>query len=174
VGSWETHYGEVAHQMVTRGDFISLWWPGSPIDPDVFWSKPVLTFWLMSLSMAAFGLVHPSPGTFACPAGLSGRCACPSASCRCWRWWACTWPCPASSVGARTPVGVGAGDFSHVQSGGQAGHDRHGLHRPMTMALALCALALFDDEDRELPRRRWRRFSWPHHATFYLTIGLLH
>jgi 4-amino-4-deoxy-L-arabinose transferase-like glycosyltransferase len=44
---------------------------------------------------------------------------------------------------------------------------------PMTMALALCALALFDDEDGELPRRRWGRFSWPHHATFYLTIGLL-
>lgn len=27
---WETHYGEVARQMTKRGDFISLWWPGSP------------------------------------------------------------------------------------------------------------------------------------------------
>src|SRR5664279_880297 len=47
---WETHYGEVARQMVTRGDFISLWWPGSPQDPasGVFFSKPVLTFWLMA------------------------------------------------------------------------------------------------------------------------------
>jgi len=33
---WETHYGEVARQMVTRGDFISLWWPGSPLDPRSF------------------------------------------------------------------------------------------------------------------------------------------
>jgi len=39
---WETHYGEVARQMAHRGDYISLWWPGSPRDPDVFWSKPVL------------------------------------------------------------------------------------------------------------------------------------
>ena len=29
---WETHYGEVARQMTERGDFISLWWPGSPRD----------------------------------------------------------------------------------------------------------------------------------------------
>ena len=27
---WETHYAEVARQMTHRGDFISLWWPGSP------------------------------------------------------------------------------------------------------------------------------------------------
>ena len=39
---WETHYSEVARQMAVRGDFISLWWPGAPIDPDHFWSKPVL------------------------------------------------------------------------------------------------------------------------------------
>jgi 4-amino-4-deoxy-L-arabinose transferase-like glycosyltransferase len=62
---WETHYGEVARQMVTRGDFISLWWPGSPIDPEVFWSKPVLSFWLISLSLYVFGLGHPAAGTFA-------------------------------------------------------------------------------------------------------------
>src|SRR3982750_4102664 len=48
---WETHYSEVARQMVKRGDFISLWGPGSPRDADVFWSKPVLTFWLMAIGM---------------------------------------------------------------------------------------------------------------------------
>src|SRR5689334_22087391 len=50
---WETHYGEVARQMAARGDYISLWWPGSPQDPasGVFWSKPVLTFWLMAVSL---------------------------------------------------------------------------------------------------------------------------
>src|SRR5688572_25667745 len=51
---WETHYAEVARQMAERGDFISLWWPGAPIDAEHFWSKPVLSFWLMSLSMRVF------------------------------------------------------------------------------------------------------------------------
>jgi len=62
---WETHYAEVARQMTVRGDYISLWWPGAPIDADHFWSKPVLSFWIMSLSMMAFGLGHPAPGTMA-------------------------------------------------------------------------------------------------------------
>jgi 4-amino-4-deoxy-L-arabinose transferase-like glycosyltransferase len=171
---WETHYGEVARQMVTRGDFISLWWPGSPIDPDVFWSKPVLTFWLMSLSMAVFGLVHPSPGTFA----LSSR---PE--------WALRLPFLLMSLLALAGVYLAVSRFVSRRAGllsvlalatfpmfslvaRQAMTDMAFIG-PMTMALALCALALFDDEDRELPRRRWRRFSWPHHATFYLTICLL-
>ena len=43
---------------------------------------------------------------------------------------------------------------------------------PMAMALALGALALFDDADEPLPRRGrgWR--SWPHHALFYGTLAL--
>src|SRR4051812_10949678 len=56
---WETHYGEVARQMLARNDFISTWWPGSPIDHPPrgeFWSKPVLTFWLQGLSLKLFGL----------------------------------------------------------------------------------------------------------------------
>jgi len=171
---WETHYGEVARQMVSRGDFISLWWPGSPIDPEVFWSKPVLTFWLMSLSMAVFGLVHPSPGSFA----LSSR---PE--------WALRLPFCLMSLLALTGVYLAVSRFVSRRAGllsvlalatfpmfslvaRQAMTDMAFIG-PMTMALALCALALFDDEDRELPRRRWGRFSWPHHATFYLTIGLL-
>ena len=62
---WETHYGEVARQMTVRGDAISLWWPGSPIDPDHFWSKPVLTFWIMSLFMHLFGLGHADGASIA-------------------------------------------------------------------------------------------------------------
>lgn len=63
---WETHYGEVARQMAARGDGISLWWPGSPQDPasGVFFSKPVLTFWLMALSLKVFGLGHGDPGHY--------------------------------------------------------------------------------------------------------------
>src|SRR5262245_33065604 len=56
---WETHYGEVARQMAKRGDYISLWWPGSPLDGDAFWSKPVLSFWLMCLAMRLVGLASP-------------------------------------------------------------------------------------------------------------------
>ena len=64
---WETHYSEVARQMTTRGDYISLWWPGSPRDLDVFWSKPVLSFWLMSIGMhlAHVGLPGGGPGEMA-------------------------------------------------------------------------------------------------------------
>ena len=59
---WETHYGEVARQMNERGDSISLWWPGSPKENrgGEFWSKPVLSFWVMSLSMKAVGLGDPN------------------------------------------------------------------------------------------------------------------
>ena len=57
---WETHYGEVARQMLDRGDFVSQWWPGSPTDRAEFWSKPVFTFWLMALGMKLFGIEwHP-------------------------------------------------------------------------------------------------------------------
>src|SRR5690242_14464535 len=60
---WETHYGEVARQMLERNDFISQWWPGSPQDRQEFWSKPVLSFWLMAISMKLAGLhwSHPAP-----------------------------------------------------------------------------------------------------------------
>src|SRR4051812_30606780 len=53
---WETHYGEVARQMLERNDFVSQWWPGSPQDRNEFWSKPVLTFWLMAIGMKVAGI----------------------------------------------------------------------------------------------------------------------
>jgi 4-amino-4-deoxy-L-arabinose transferase-like glycosyltransferase len=60
---WETHYGEVGRQMASRNDWINLWWPGSPQDPPsgVFWSKPVLTFWIMAIFLKLFGLGHSDP-----------------------------------------------------------------------------------------------------------------
>jgi 4-amino-4-deoxy-L-arabinose transferase-like glycosyltransferase len=64
---WETHYGEVARQMTARGDFISLWWPGSPRETATFQTKPVLSFWLMSLAMKIAGIGSPGgpPGEMA-------------------------------------------------------------------------------------------------------------
>jgi 4-amino-4-deoxy-L-arabinose transferase-like glycosyltransferase len=58
---WETHYGEVAREILARDDWISLWWA----QEDWFWSKPILIFWLEALSMSALGVdfrpdAHPA------------------------------------------------------------------------------------------------------------------
>ena len=58
---WETHYGEVARNMVETENYIDPFW-GSPWDPNTvkreragFYSKPPLTMWLMSMGMNLFG-----------------------------------------------------------------------------------------------------------------------
>jgi 4-amino-4-deoxy-L-arabinose transferase-like glycosyltransferase len=49
---WETHYGEVAREMLARNDWISTWWA----QDGWFWSKPVLDFWMQGLAMGIFGV----------------------------------------------------------------------------------------------------------------------
>jgi len=49
---WETHYGEVAREILARNDWISLWWA----QDKWFWSKPILLFWMEALSMGALGV----------------------------------------------------------------------------------------------------------------------
>ncbi|HVY47199.1 MAG TPA: glycosyltransferase family 39 protein [Minicystis sp.] len=49
---WETHYGEVSREILSRNDWISLWWA----QDGWFWSKPVLDFWVQALAMATFGV----------------------------------------------------------------------------------------------------------------------
>ncbi|HEY6478371.1 MAG TPA: glycosyltransferase family 39 protein [Polyangia bacterium] len=174
---WETHYGEVARQMTERGDYISLWWPGAPIDADHFWSKPVLSFWIMSLSMQLFGLHHAASGTMALSSrpewamrlpfcllgilGMYGIYLCVS------RFVSRRAGILAALVTATSPL------YSLVAR--QAMTDM-AFVGPMTMALALGALALFDDEDLELPRRAARlgrlELGWAHHPLFYLAAGL--
>lgn len=58
---WETHYGEVARNMVEYDNYIDPWW-GSPWDTkDVkreregFYSKPLLVMWMTSAGMNLFG-----------------------------------------------------------------------------------------------------------------------
>jgi 4-amino-4-deoxy-L-arabinose transferase-like glycosyltransferase len=49
---WETHYGEVAREMLARDDWISTWWA----QDGWFWSKPVLDFWIQALSFSLLGV----------------------------------------------------------------------------------------------------------------------
>ena len=172
---WETHYSEVARQMTKRGDFISLWWPGSPRDVDVFWSKPVLSFWIMSIGMhlAGVGLRGGTPGEMA----LGTRAE-----------WAVRTPFCLMGVLGILAVYLVTSRFVTRRAGvlaavvlatspmyslvaRQAMTDM-AFVGPMAMALALGALALFDDADEVLPRRGQGRWSWPDHHLFYWTVGL--
>ncbi len=48
---WETHYAEVARRIVVDGDWITPRWQG-----ELFFSKPILNFWLMAGSFHLFGV----------------------------------------------------------------------------------------------------------------------
>ncbi|MGH7270981.1 MAG: glycosyltransferase family 39 protein, partial [Polyangiaceae bacterium] len=54
---WETHYGEVSREILSRDDWLSLWWA----QDGWFWSKPVLDMWMQAIAMATLG-VHYHPG----------------------------------------------------------------------------------------------------------------
>jgi 4-amino-4-deoxy-L-arabinose transferase-like glycosyltransferase len=171
---WETHYAEVARQMTHRGDYISLWWPGSPRDPEVFWSKPVLSFWLMSVAMhlAGVGLPGGAPGEMALSHGAE---------------WAARVPFCLMGVLGIYAVYLVTARFASRRAGvlaavalatapmyslvaRQAMTDM-AFVGPMTMALALAALAL-GERDEPLPRRGRGLRSWPHHPLFYGAVGL--
>jgi 4-amino-4-deoxy-L-arabinose transferase-like glycosyltransferase len=172
---WETHYSEVARQMTRRGDFISLWWPGSPRDVAEFWSKPVLSFWLMSIGMhiAGIGLPGGDPGEMAlssraewavrtpfCLMGVLGIYAVYLVTSR--------FVCRRAGVLAAV-VCATAPMYSLVAR--QAMTDM-AFVGPMAMALALGALALFDDRDELLPRKGRGWWSWPDHGLFYGGLAL--
>jgi len=175
---WETHYSEVARQMMSRHDFISLWWPGAPIDADHFWSKPVLSFWIMSLSMTLFGLGGtPASGTMALSSRPEWAVRLPFCLMGVMGIWA-VYLCVSRFVSRRAGViaaVVAATSPLYSLVSRQAMTDM-AFVGPMTMALALGALALFDDEDATLDRREinvaGRTLSWPHHTLFYVAIGL--
>jgi 4-amino-4-deoxy-L-arabinose transferase-like glycosyltransferase len=181
---WETHYGEVARQMTARGDFISLWWPGSPRETAVFQTKPVLTFWLMSLGMhiARIGL----PGGAAGEMALGTRAE-----------WAVRTPfCLLAALGiygvylvtsrlAGRRAGVLAAAVlgtcpMYALVGRQAMTDMTYV-APMILAIALATLAVLgaraaapdEPAPAPLPRRGpWRFLRWPHHPLFYGGMAL--
>ena len=173
---WETHYAEVARQMTHRGDYISLWWPGSPRDADVFWSKPVLSFWLMSLAMHLGGI--GLPGNPAGEMALGHRAE-----------WAARVPFCLTGVLGIYAVYLVTARFVSRRAGVLAavvvaGAPMHSLVArqamtdmafvgPMALALALGAFALFDDSNEALPRRGRGWWSWPDDGLFYGTLALL-
>jgi 4-amino-4-deoxy-L-arabinose transferase-like glycosyltransferase len=172
---WETHYSEVARQMVKRGDYISLWWPGSPRDADVFWSKPVLTFWLMAIGMtiARVGLPGGDPGEMAHTHRAEWAVRVPFCLMGVLAIWA-VYLVVARFVNRRAGflsalVLATCPMFSLVAR--QAMTDM-AFVGPMTLALALGSIALLDDRDEVLPRRGRGWLSWPHHPLFYATVGL--
>ncbi|MGZ3426677.1 MAG: ArnT family glycosyltransferase, partial [Polyangia bacterium] len=179
---WETHYGEVARQMLARNDFISLWWPGSPLDHaprGEFWSKPVLTFWLEALSLKLAGLQW---------AGARADELVTS--------WRAEWALRAPSLllamasiaavfetvrrlASRRAAAIAAvilvSSPEWLLIARQAMTDMPFV-APMTLALCLGALALLDPSlgpgETPLPRRRWGALSWPHAAAFYAFFAL--
>ena len=58
---WEPHYGEVAREMIARGDYIHPWWESS-----WFFSKPALDIWLMAAGMLVANTDGPErwPGIY--------------------------------------------------------------------------------------------------------------
>ncbi|MDD9935912.1 MAG: glycosyltransferase family 39 protein [Myxococcales bacterium] len=57
---WETHYGEVAREILARDDWISLWWA----QDKWFWSKPVFIFWAEALLWSASGIDYLPDSAF--------------------------------------------------------------------------------------------------------------
>ncbi len=58
---WETHYSEVAREILARDDWITTWWA----QEGWFMSKPVLIFWMSALGMgigSLFGLPYQADG----------------------------------------------------------------------------------------------------------------
>ncbi|MDB4973584.1 MAG: Polymyxin resistance protein ArnT, undecaprenyl phosphate-alpha-L-Ara4N transferase [Myxococcaceae bacterium] len=49
---WETHYGEVAREILARDDWITLWWA----QDEWFRSKPVFIFWIEALAWGALAI----------------------------------------------------------------------------------------------------------------------
>ncbi len=61
---WESHYAEVAREMVVSGNWLEPTWEHSPdqsTERKHFFSKPALTLWMMAVPMKLFG-VHAQDG----------------------------------------------------------------------------------------------------------------
>jgi 4-amino-4-deoxy-L-arabinose transferase-like glycosyltransferase len=176
---WETHYGEVARQMLRRGDWISTYWPCSPDERPQFWSKPILTFWLLALAMRLGGLEAPGadPGELVSTFRVEWAMRLPFVVLGVVGVWA-VWRLVSQLAGRRAGVLAAlvlATSSQWVLVARQAVTDMPFVV-PMTVALALAGLAVLEPDPAELPRRtrslgRWS-FSWPHAPAFYGFVGI--
>ena len=148
---WETHYGEVAREILARDDWISLWWAHEKW----FRSKPILIFWLEALSMGALGVDFMPDANPAHPE------------------WAVRLPITLFSIAAVMVVygtvkrlfSRRAGAFAAITLA-TAPHFFFLAHQAitdmamvanMTIAVCLLALALAEDPEREATRYRLGR-----------------
>jgi 4-amino-4-deoxy-L-arabinose transferase-like glycosyltransferase len=175
---WETHYGEVARQIVVRSDPMDLWWQPGNGGPDgeaekSFASKPVLSFWLMALAMKIFGV-----GTSADPSELV-RSPLPELALRL--------PSMLAGWGAAVVLGATAWRLASPRAGVLAGTivatmpqyaivTRQALTDMIFVApvvAAACAWALaWLQPERELRTRgsRWRRVPWDRAYVLFLVV----
>jgi 4-amino-4-deoxy-L-arabinose transferase-like glycosyltransferase len=177
---WETHYGEVARQMIERNDWVSLWWPGSPQDRVEFWSKPVLTFWIMGLSMKLAGLEwgHPAADEMVSSWRVEWASRMPFIILGIIGVWA-TWELVRRLAGRRAGLlaaVVLATSSQWLFITRQAMTDM-AFVTPMTVALVFAALGLLlpiEERERELPRRALAPgFSYPAVPAFYVVMAVL-
>ncbi|MCA9533915.1 MAG: glycosyltransferase family 39 protein [Myxococcales bacterium] len=161
---WETHYGEVAREILARDDWISTWWAHEKW----FMSKPILIFWMEALSMGALGVDYLPDANPAHPE------------------WAVRLPIMLLSIAALMVVygtvkrlfSARAGAFAALAMA-TAPHYFFLAHQAitdmsmvgnMTIAVCLLALALSESPEREVTRYRIGRLE----GSFqHIILGLL-
>ena len=138
---WETHYGEVARQMVVRDDYLYPFWKNA-----YFFSKPVLLFWVTAVPYKLIGagvLQGPLPDSVEwaarLPIALFSLSAAATLYWTVYRFWNLTAAVLGALVLATTP-------FWFFMSK-QAITDMLFV-APSTMAVCFLALTFFDDEQR--------------------------
>jgi 4-amino-4-deoxy-L-arabinose transferase-like glycosyltransferase len=139
---WETHYGEVAREMITRDDYVYPYWESS-----YFFSKPAFPMWLMAAGMLLVGAEGAPAGE---PLGA-------------WTEWGVRVPFALIAIGTMWAVyrigrqlgGRAAGVVSAIVLGSSAQFIFIGkqsmVDMPyvglMTIGLALFIAAVFDEEE---------------------------
>jgi 4-amino-4-deoxy-L-arabinose transferase-like glycosyltransferase len=157
---WETHYAEIARQILVKHDWISLWWPCSPVDRVEVFHKPVLHFWLMALSMKAFGIAGAgAPSQLVDGFRVEWAVRLPNILLSIAAI-ASVWRLVRAAAGERVAwiaAAILAGSAQWALVTRQAMTDLPFV-APMTIAMALAGRALLDDGDAEASRGERRGF----------------